>query len=348
MPNKINIGHDNNFNLIRLLLAASVILSHCWKFVEGDYNNEPLFYLTNHFKIGLVAVDGFFLLSGYLIFASWIRKPQIIDYLKRRILRIFPAFIVVSFISVALGALIYGHELWGYVLRLKVLVDAFSLGEPMGPFSGEQLNVSLWTIRYEFFCYMVVWGMGLVGLLKKKWPLIVLCASSVGIATSGIFDHNPQFRPLVHLVPYFVTGGMFFMFRDKIVYRWHYALIALAGIILGFMHVTLSTILLPVAGGYLLFYVGFFKSPILGKLRPRNDISYGLYLYGWPVQKLIVVSLAIASPWLLFSMALPVAALLGLVSWKIVEEPCIRKIARHRWLFKRRIGAKDVLSGSGN
>lgn len=327
--------HNNNFNLIRLILAISVIFSHSWKFVEGNYNNELLFRLTNHFRIGDMAVDGFFLLSGYLIVASWINKPQLLDYVKRRVSRIFPAFIVVSFVSVIIGAVVYRHEIMGTLLSLKVFLQAFTLAEPKGP-QGEQLNVSLWTIRYEFFCYAMVGGMGLVGLFKKNWPLVVLWVVSMGVSISCIFDADPRVSSLVRLVPYFVTGGMFYLYKDNITYHIRYAVVAIVGIIIAFLNVPLSRALLPLAGGYLLFYIGFLKSPFLAKLRPVNDISYGLYLYGWTAQKFLLVSLAISSPWLLFGISLPLTALLGLLSWKLIEEPFVRKGSMYSRFFKKK------------
>lgn len=315
---------ENNLDLLRLIFAAAVILSHCWRLVDGNYKREPLFLLTGHLKIGEVAVDGFFLLSGYLILASWIKAPEILEYGKKRVLRIYPAFVVASVLAAVIGALLNRQPLSDYLLNWKTAWNAISLGQPTGPDGVMQLNVPLWTIRYEFFCYAVVGGLGLLFRKNVKWPWVAAWALTMCVWISGFLESKLQVISLVRFLAFFLTGGMFYLFKQSIVYRRPYALLACALLVPALISDPASRAILPVAGGYLVFHIGFLDSPLLNRLRPTNDVSYGVYLYGWPVQKLLIAAFGIASPILLFAVALPAAALLGFLSWKLVEEPFLR------------------------
>src|SRR4051794_34755403 len=82
----------NNFNFLRLLFASLVILTHSVELVDGSPRREPLQQLRLPWTVSHLAVDGFFLLSGYLIAQSWIREPHLLRFLWKRVLRIYPGF----------------------------------------------------------------------------------------------------------------------------------------------------------------------------------------------------------------------------------------------------------------
>ena len=216
--------------------------------------------LTGHFTLGAIAVDGFFLLSGYLIFASWLKTPRVWSFAKKRILRIYPAFIMASFVSVAIAAWLNDHEMRAYLFRGRVLAQALSLSRPTDPTTGVELNVALWTIRYEFLCYAIVGMLGLAGLLKRSWGLLLLWAFSLGASLYDFSDSDhPVIASLARFIPFFLTGGMFYLYRKQIPFRRVYALVAFALVMLAFFNVRLSGALLPLAGGYLLFFIGFIR-----------------------------------------------------------------------------------------
>lgn len=82
-----------------------------------------------------------------------------------------------------------------------------------------------------------------------------------------------------------------------------------------------------VCGGYLIFWAAFAVRPIhLGSLTRGDDISYGVYLYGWPVQIVTVWNYRDVNPWLLCAFSLLLAAALGAVSWRLVERPSLRLV----------------------
>jgi peptidoglycan/LPS O-acetylase OafA/YrhL len=89
---------ENNFNFMRLVFALLVILGHSPELVDGNQSREVLMRIFGTMTCGGFAVDGFFLLSGYLIMQSWERQPDGWKFLKKRLLRIYPGFIVASLI----------------------------------------------------------------------------------------------------------------------------------------------------------------------------------------------------------------------------------------------------------
>src|SRR5947207_2346913 len=87
-------SRHNNLNAIRLLLALLVVFSHCFA-LTGQSGSEPLTRWTRGQQtFGSLSVDLFFFISGFLVTASWLRSNSMDDYLRRRVLRIFPGYIL--------------------------------------------------------------------------------------------------------------------------------------------------------------------------------------------------------------------------------------------------------------
>jgi len=184
LGSKIEGGKVNNLNAIRLLLALAVILSHSSPITLGIRARwDPLEWLIKGESCGWTSVNVFFLISGMLITASWLRSKSMSEYLLKRILRIYPAFII------ALG--FSGLTIWAFCPEFRVSVghggswlamlvmDAFSLTSGclaktywQGVFvhnpNPGYANESLWTIPKEFSCYLLVPAMGMFCLFKKR------------------------------------------------------------------------------------------------------------------------------------------------------------------------------------
>jgi peptidoglycan/LPS O-acetylase OafA/YrhL len=173
---EILIRRDNNFNFLRLLFAIVVIFSHSPQLVDGNRHREPLTRLFPSTSGGDLALDCFFILSGFLIMQSWDRKPILLEFLKKRVLRIYPGFIVASLISVLIvGPLGANAELYfAHFNFLSFLMGLIFLQAPNVPptFVGQfhpVLNGPLYTIAYEFRCYLLVTIFGICGLFKRRW-----------------------------------------------------------------------------------------------------------------------------------------------------------------------------------
>lgn len=330
--------HSNNFNLLRLIFAVLVILGHSPELSDGNPSRELLTQIFHTVSFNAVGVYGFFLLSGYLIVQSWLARPKIFHFLSNRVLRIVPGFVVASLVcALIVGPLAadphqYFSNFWigGFVKNL------FLLGAPKVPevFRGTPypaVNGSMWTIPLEFKCYLLVLVFGVTGALNRRiiWLAVtlVLLANLAAQQVLHTSDH-----PIIKLSTFFFVGGCFRLYQSEISYQ--KAPACLLGIILivCMFFVQSAEIALAAAGGYLLFYFALTSSEVLSKFNKMPDVSYGVYLYAWPIQKLLLWHLPSMSPWLLFAISTVASLILGAASWYAVEKPFLamkdRKLTR--------------------
>ncbi len=179
---------DNNLNLLRLMAALMVLYAHSFAF----YGNAPTSFLglTSYGGLG---IDIFFVISGYLIVKSWDFNPSAIDFLMKRSLRIFPALIVVTLISMfMLGPIFttlsvkeyFTHPQFPSYFKNIILSPVFYLpGVLEHAKVPNAVNGSLWSLPVEFFMYLVVM---LLGLLLKGGRMIY-AAVTVGFVAAIVF-----------------------------------------------------------------------------------------------------------------------------------------------------------------
>ena len=172
-------GRGNNFNLLRILAAIGVLISHAYPISLGPDAAEPLSAQLGGITLGTVSVMIFFSISGFFITRSFAARASLARFLQARCLRLFPALIVVSAVTVLVAGFwlttapqtVFWAAVPEYVLRNITL---FSLNYDLpGVFAanlyGPAINGSLWTLSYEVLCYLGVVVAGLAGLLARPW-----------------------------------------------------------------------------------------------------------------------------------------------------------------------------------
>ncbi len=325
--------HANNFDLLRLVAATSVIFSHAFLIADGNDAHEPLILLTGRQSIlGLCGVFVFFAISGFLVTQSWEATKGPLRYLAKRALRIFPGLVVALVLSafvlaplvttLPLGQYLHRPEPWRYViwntlldLRVHELPGVMFVDNPVGL----EINGSLWTLRYEVEMYLMVTALGLCGLLRVP---VLLALFALGLACI-YFPALDVLGGWGWLLAFFTVGMLLYKLRDTRVFDGRIALAALAALALG---IPLRQFILFFApfGCYLALWLAL--TPRLPVVRAARfgDLSYGLYIYGWPSEQAVIWAFGgHAAWWQVFPLALALAAVLACLSWHLVERPAL-------------------------
>jgi peptidoglycan/LPS O-acetylase OafA/YrhL len=335
---------QNNFDALRLLAAISVIFSHSFLIAEGTQNNEWLILLTgNQSILGLPGVFVFFAISGFLVTQSFEQTPNPLHFLAKRALRIFPGLFVATLVSAfVLGPLVTPLPLGAYLSRLEpyqyvvgnTLLDQSVHELPGVRFVdnpvGLEINGSLWTLRLEFSMYLMVLALGLFHRLSLKAALVLL-AFGIACLHFEMLDTLEKwgwFFQLLSgwgwLVGFFAAGMALYKLRETRIFDGRIAVLALAGLV---SSIPLREFipLFPVFGCYLALWLAFNpRLPVIPAAR-FGDLSYGLYIYGWPVEEAVMwLSGGRAPWWQVFLIALPATAAIAFLSWHLVERPMLR------------------------
>lgn len=336
-------GRANNIDFLRFALASLVILSHSYPLAARPGAVEPVEWATGGQKTGgELAVDAFFILSGILIARSWVNSRGLADYLRRRVLRIYPGFAVaVLFCILVAGPLLAPptFDYWASFRWSEVLLNLPNLNFAHPRNFPGQLNGSLWSIRYEFLCYLTVAFLGTTGLLARRSFVLIGWIGCLGLFAaqnwlgmkmpgSGLtwLWCYPEWWP--RLMADFLGGAVLYLYRDRLTLTTPGA-IAAAGLLVagavGWTSLRTLPLLVPTVGVYLLAVLAYWPVRRLEGFARRGDISYGMYLYGFPCQMLLLALLpAHPEPLLLFLLAMPTTAILAVLSWLLVESPCLK------------------------
>jgi len=353
----------NNFSLLRILFATLVILSHSSELIDGNRSREILTRLFGTISFGILAVDGFFVVSGYLITKSYLSSEPI-SYLFKRILRIYPGFVVAFIISIALCSYFPAHstmmpkiELFDNVLNSIVLISPGIKTAYTGSFYPSS-NASMWTISYEFHCYLMIMLLGFVGLFKRARILLLITIFAVsaylvypenhvlGDPSSSISVAAGFGTQVIHKIKsislespiedlrflgIFLVGSCFYVFRDVIPYRAGFAAVA-AVLLLGCLFSEhLAEPGLAVFGGYIIFWFAFHVEPFsISRFFNKTDLSYGIYLYAWPIQKVLISQLPSITPNELFFLTLILCLVMAYFSWSFIEKPFLNLRSLYR------------------
>lgn len=346
-----DLGRGNALGILRLLFASLVIISHTAEIRDGSREREVLTRIFGTLSFGELAVDAFFVISGYLIVASFMASSSALDYMKKRVLRIMPGFFVASFVSLLIIAPLVGaslHEVLGHLPRYVVTIAVLHHIDVPGTFPGlgyNLVNGSLWTIAYEFRCYLLVVVLGVTGCFRFPKAIALTAIVMMALYLFGpteTIKAGADRLPLnnvwlgmptatLRLTAIFLIGSCFYLWRDRIVVSPRGALFAALALI-GCMCVPkLAEIGVAVFGGYLIFAFAYWgKGSVLERINNRTDISYGTYLYGWPIGAAILWFL----PGLPLSVATGLAVIasmaMGWLSWHVVEKPAIRAFQPQR------------------
>lgn len=325
----------NNFNLIRFLAASAVLVSHAWPISLGRQAVEPLEPLTGH-SLGGLAVYVFFAISGLLITSSFLRQPSAGDFLRARALRLFPglglALLVVTFglgsavTTLPLGAYLSDPATIGALLRNLTL--AFPQYTLPGVFESNPyptVQGSIWTLIHEVLCYGLVFLAGVAGILGRRrvmagvmpaWLMLWVLAEAGWLPVPG------RLMQMLTLSVPFVIGMACWLWRDRLVLNLGVALLlaALAGLTRG---TPPGFPVLALAIAYGTFWCAYVPKGMIRAFNRLGDYSYGIYIYAFPVQGLVVWLAGPMGPWTNIALSFPLTLLCAVLSWHLVEQPAL-------------------------
>ena len=299
------------------------------------------------------------MLSGYLVTDSALRARGLGDYFLKRIRRIFPAFIAANVVGAVViapffagsgtGAFLSSPGTWEALLGVLTFRDGilafpdiafYAAAHPGQEAMAGIVNGVLWTIPLELMCYLVVAALLAMRLLRP-WAVFLLAIAA------GIYCFRWDWQPVpilsgfAFVAPLFVAGMAARIFlHNRPVPGWA-ALWGAAGVMLAATQLpgwnTYEQLIFPALMLWPLLWLGqrrwggFLVQNPIG--RGRIDPSYGIYIWGWPVQQLLLALLGPDVPPLVFTpLCLIAAYAAGVLSWIVIERPFLgrRRLAALR------------------
>ena len=349
MTEPVERRKDNNFDFLRFLAALLVVTSHSFWLYGGPYPELALFGDT---AIGTLAIYMFFVISGYLISASWQHSRGTLDFAAKRVIRVFPALIVAIMLTILLiGPLATTLPLaeyfsagrtWQYLSNLLLWIQ-FDLP---GVFSANPfpttVNGSIWTLPFVMFMDITLVGLGLTGQFNRT----VILTGFVSLALVhlillpqlGIRSHS--LLNLFCLAMFFYAGVVLYLFRQYVPLTWKIALPLLALMVTS-AGTALWPLMLGVGVPYLVIYAAHLDIPRLPRFGKYGDFSYGIYVFSFPLQQLMMLWIGPSKMSLGAFMALSYAGsiAIGVVSWHFLEKPALRL---KRYLPQRKAESKPL------
>lgn len=302
---------NNIFDYIRILFAIFVIVAHSYPIFFGIGASDVITSkLLKTESLGGIAVIGLLILSGFMITQSILHCKNMKEFIVKRIIRLFPALIVMLLLTVfVLGPVVYdgntadyfkNPSVWKYLGQNINLFGntAYSID---GVFTNNPypsaINGSLWTLKHEFMLYIILMILSMCTVLKNKKTMLVLTAITIiiyvlNLPLTPIFNHMSyigvvmEINQFVKLAMYFFIGSSIYLYKDKIKMSFPYFILAVI-ILLAGMSLNATKYVLILTMPYIIMYLGTFKFK-KNILRKIGDISYGMYIYAFPIQQLLV------------------------------------------------------------
>jgi peptidoglycan/LPS O-acetylase OafA/YrhL len=326
----------NNFDIVRLLLAVTVVLVH-----SEDLSGSPALAIWRHILNSHLAVEGFFVISGFLIFASYERCTTLKEYFANRAWRILPGYWLSTVICLLIA---FAHRSFhvGRFLFANLTFANFLQPNIPGVFASNPgntaMNGALWTIKIEVMFYIavpfIVW---LCRRLNRDAVLWFLMLLSIIYRQALTTTHESLSQQLPGQLSFFMAGTLIYYHLEG--FKRHGLWLMAGAAALYGVHVwTGFYAVRPVAVGILVLGVCLLLPQVKGPTR-WGDFSYGTYILHWPVLQLVIeAGLFRANPWGAEALALSIIGVAAVLSWNFIEKPSLAH-AKSRRLRQAALGA---------
>lgn len=348
---------NHGFAWLRMIGALLVLYGHSYPLVSGHEMFPPQWPVQPDDGV----LMGFFAMSGFQITESWVRDPHPLRFAVKRVLRLWPPMLTVS-LGAALvigplvttlsgGAYFASHETWGYVLNNAGML---TLNHELpgvfvdNPWSGA-VNGSLWTLPMELLAYAVLFVLLVAGAARRRGRWLAVLALVVAVVLDRRLEHAPGAESAGSLLSVPVESLVAFLVAFAIgvvlnLYRIPLSVIA-AGVgiatLLAMPNSVDTSFWMTITISYAVIVVGHFWPAQVQVPGVWINGSYGVYVWSFPIQQLLVLA-GVANQWVLLACAAPIVYVVGTLSWRFVEEPTMR--LRHHIVPVRRT-ARPAASG---
>lgn len=342
----VSTSRDNNFNLLRFGAAGGVFLSHCVSVSGHGFGGKPQL-------LGFISVHVFFLISGFLVTQSFFRRRDVVDYLKSRCLRIFPALILAVIYTVfviglmcttlGVGDYLSDSSLYNYIARNILLFSPdlpFTLPGVFESAAMKKANAPLWTLPWEVYLYL---GVALIGWISLKFAGnnpdatlkffgVIAVVVTAYFFTSFVAKYGFESETFPHLVnkdgtrliAMFGLGSLLYCFRTRI----PLSHLLFAGLIVlvavSFMYRPIAIAVAYGALAYLILYLAYVPGGFIRQFNRLGDYSYGLYIFGFPTQQALEQFAPNLSLPVFTLVSFVLTMVLSVASWHIVESRALR------------------------
>lgn len=337
---RLSQGRDNNFQLLRFVAASLVVFTHSFG-LTGHGEIEPLYQLA-HFSLGSLGVDVFFVISGFLICKSWYSRLNIIEFLFARFQRIYPAlWVAVAFCALVIGPIFTRFPIGQYLSHLdlyKFVAENATL-LPKGVFttlpgvfqdhSLVSVNSPLWTLPYELKMYLLLAALSIIGLTARCIFLPTFVAVAfVGftLAYSGWVPKLMVATEWLRFLFFFFAGSLCYVHRERIYISRHLAatvIILFAIAFIMFTNEDVRRLSVAFATPYIVMFLAFGPSGHVRAFNRLGDYSYGIYIYGFPIQQCVLTITGSTSVVWNFAVSWVCCLVVAAASWHLLEEPAL-------------------------
>ena len=330
-------SRKNNFDLIRLIAAVVVVIAHA-----STTQNDALLTLEKIFN-PKVAVDSFFIISGFLIFKSFENNTSLVSYVRKRAKRILPAYIAVIlvcafglfFVSTASFQQYFNLEFVKYIFFNLITLNFVQSTLP-GVFEGqlsEAVNTSLWTIKVEIMFYIAVPIIGFIfSKINRALGIGVIYLLSI-LYSTALMQLSDRFSPefLIQLeqqlpgqLAFFISGALLYYYYDKF-HSSIMMLLPISAFIIAFHNYALEIYFLyPLALAVIVIYFCL-EFRYLGNFSKYGDFSYGIYIWHYPILQVFSHFKLFENPWAGFPSLFACIFLVSYLSWHLIEKPFLRR-----------------------
>ncbi len=332
---------DNNFNLLRLFAAFLVLYSHCYAVTTGLSSEEPLraqFGVT----FGSIAVDIFFVTSGFLVTSSLLIRRSAAHFLRARVLRIFPALIVAQLLTVfILGTWLTSLPLNVYISSTDTII---SLVRNISLFTGisftlpgvfennpmrSLVNASLWTLPYEIGMYA---GLFLLWFMLSRsnknqsgqFERAIFSVAALSLAVHICSHFMWRDSALLRLTCMFSIGSSFYLLKERMAIAGKYFAYCAIFLMLSTINKQVFFIVYTFVIPYLVFCLAYLPKGFIRSYNSIGDYSYGIYIYAFPIQQSLVFLLPGISITKLLILSTMITSLLAMFSWHFIESRALK------------------------